>query len=156
MAERQADARTFGILLQIGAGAAFLLICLAGALGSLLTRRSFLEVAVAHDQLATTNEQLVQQINQREVAESQLRQAQKMEAIGQLSGGIAHDFNNMLGVISGSLDLIRRRIAKGDFGIERYMDAALEAAKRCAVLTQRLLHLPVSNRLSRNRWMRTE
>jgi signal transduction histidine kinase len=59
--------------------------------------------------------------------------------IGQLSGGIAHDFNNMLGVISGSLDLMRRHIAKGDFGITRYMDAAFEATKRSAALTHRLL-----------------
>jgi CheY-like chemotaxis protein len=71
--------------------------------------------------------------------ENQLRQAQKMEAVGQLSGGIAHDFNNMLGVISGSLDLMRRHIAKGDFAIARYMDAALEATKRSAALTHRLL-----------------
>ena len=42
-----------------------------------------------------------------------------MEAIGQLSGGIAHDFNNMLAVISGSLDLMRRRITAGDFNIDR-------------------------------------
>jgi signal transduction histidine kinase len=137
--QRQTSARTFGALLQFGVGAAFLLICLAGLLGSLLTRRSFLETATANDRLATANEQLVQQINQREVAEGRLRQAQKMEAIGQLSGGVAHDFNNMLGVISGSLELMRKRFAKGDFGVERHMDAAMEAAKRCAALTHRLL-----------------
>ncbi len=62
-----------------------------------------------------------------------------MEAIGQLSGGIAHDFNNMLGVISGSLELIKRRIDKGDYGIDRYMDAAMQGTKRAAALTHRLL-----------------
>ena len=62
-----------------------------------------------------------------------------MQALGQLTGGIAHDFNNMLGVIVGSLDLILRRIKKGDFAIERFLDAASNAAERAALLTQRLL-----------------
>ncbi len=78
-------------------------------------------------------------MTRREAAESQLRQAQKMEALGQLTGGIAHDFNNMLGVIMGALDLVKRRIAKGDFGIERFLDAATIASERAATLTQRLL-----------------
>ncbi len=78
-------------------------------------------------------------MNRREEVEAHLRQAQKMEAIGQLTGGIAHDFNNMLGVISGSLELMRRRIHKGDFGIERFMDAAYKATERAATLTHRLL-----------------
>jgi signal transduction histidine kinase len=139
LTQRQARAATFGVLLEAGAGAALLVILAAAALGSFLTRRSFRELAAAHDQLVTTNEQLVQQQGRREVAESQLRQSQKMEAIGQLSGGIAHDFNNMLGVISGSLDLMRRHVAKGDFRITRYLDAAFEATKRSAALTHRLL-----------------
>jgi signal transduction histidine kinase len=139
LTQRQARAATFGVLLEAGAGAALLVILAAAALGSFLTRRSFRELAAAHDQLVTTNEQLVQQQGRREAAESQLRQSQKMEAIGQLSGGIAHDFNNMLGVISGSLDLMRRHVAKGDFRITRYLDAAFEATKRSAALTHRLL-----------------
>jgi signal transduction histidine kinase len=137
--QRQARAATFGVLLEAGAAAALLVILAAAALGSFLTRRSFRELAAAHDQLVTTNEQLVQQQRRREAAESQLRQSQKMEAIGQLSGGIAHDFNNMLGVISGSLDLMRGHIAKGDFRITRYLDAAFEATRRSAALTHRLL-----------------
>jgi CheY-like chemotaxis protein len=56
-----------------------------------------------------------------------------------LSGGIAHDFNNMLGVISGSLELIQRRIQKGDYGVDRFMDAAMQGVKRAAALTHRLL-----------------
>lgn len=77
---------------------------------------------------------------ERERAEASLRQSQKMEAVGQLTGGIAHDFNNMLTGIVGSLDLMRRRIAKGridDLG--RYMDVASASAARAAALTQRLL-----------------
>ena len=139
LAARQGSAQTYGRLMQAGAALAFLLICSSAALGGLQTRRAFREIGVAHDRLLTANEQLLEQVNRREAAEAQLRQAQKMEAIGQLSGGIAHDFNNMLGVISGSLDLMRRRIAAGDFNIERYLSAAAEAAKRCAALTHRLL-----------------
>ena len=83
--------------------------------------------------------QLLEQMSRREQVESQLRQSQKMQALGQLTGGIAHDFNNMLGVIMGAHDLILRRIRKGDFGIERFVEAAANAAERAASLTQRLL-----------------
>jgi PAS domain S-box-containing protein len=69
-----------------------------------------------------------------------LRQAQKMEAIGQLTGGIAHDFNNLLTGILGSLDLVRRRVAAGRFDdLARFMDAATNSAKSAASLTHRLL-----------------
>lgn len=72
-------------------------------------------------------------------AEEALRQAQKMEAVGQLTGGIAHDFNNMLAVVIGSLDLLRRRLPGDDARAARYVDAATEGARRAATLTQRLL-----------------
>jgi len=73
-------------------------------------------------------------------AEEQLRQAQKMEAVGQLTGGIAHDFNNLLAGITGSLEMLETRIAQGRLdAIPRYVDAAQGAAKRAASLTQRLL-----------------
>ncbi|WP_245479825.1 ATP-binding protein [Hansschlegelia zhihuaiae] len=73
-------------------------------------------------------------------AEDHLRQAQKMEAVGQLTGGIAHDFNNMLTGVMGSLDIIRRRIASGRLDdIDRFMEAATASAQRAANLTQRLL-----------------
>jgi signal transduction histidine kinase len=69
-----------------------------------------------------------------------LRQAQKMEAIGQLTGGIAHDFNNLLAGISGSLELLERRLAEGRLaGVERYIVSAQSSARRAAALTQRLL-----------------
>jgi PAS domain S-box-containing protein len=75
-----------------------------------------------------------------EAAREQLRQAQKMEAVGQLTGGIAHDFNNMLQGVTGGLDLARRRVVEGrpEEAI-RYLDASKEAAGRAATLTQRLL-----------------
>ncbi|WP_216599926.1 ATP-binding protein [Sphingomonas sp. AP4-R1] len=72
-------------------------------------------------------------------AESQVRQLQKMEAVGQLTGGIAHDFNNMLAVIIGGLNLAQRRLDRGDTDIKRFMDGAMEGATRAAALTQRLL-----------------
>ncbi|MBS0560802.1 MAG: PAS domain-containing protein [Proteobacteria bacterium] len=72
--------------------------------------------------------------------EEQLRQSQKMEAIGQLTGGVAHDFNNMLTVIVGALNLIRRQIGRKRFDdIGRFMDAAEETAHRAGRLTHRLL-----------------
>ena len=73
------------------------------------------------------------------LAEAQLRQAQKMEAVGQLTGGIAHDFNNMLAIVISSLGLLKRRLAKGDTNVERFADSALEGADRAASLTHRLL-----------------
>lgn len=73
-------------------------------------------------------------------AEAQLRQSQKMEAVGQLTGGIAHDFNNLLTGIMGSLDIIKRRTASGRLeGLERFLDAATISAQRAASLTHRLL-----------------
>ena len=73
-------------------------------------------------------------------AEEQLRQSQKMEAIGQLTGGIAHDFNNLLGGIIGSLDLMRHKFSAGQTQDHaRYIDMATSSAQRAATLTQRLL-----------------
>ncbi len=72
--------------------------------------------------------------------EQQLRQAQKMEAVGQLTGGLAHDFNNLLTGITGSLELLEKRIEQRRLtDAERYLNAAKGAAKRAAALTHRLL-----------------
>jgi len=72
--------------------------------------------------------------------EGQLRQSQKMEAVGQLTGGLAHDFNNLLTGVSGSLELLQARIAQGRLNdVDRYVNAAQGAAKRAAALTHRLL-----------------
>jgi len=71
------------------------------------------------------------------MAQEQLRQSQKMEALGQLTGGIAHDFNNLLTVVVGGLDIISKRAEEGK--IKRYADNALAAAERGARLTGQLL-----------------
>ena len=72
--------------------------------------------------------------------EEQLRQSQKMEAVGQLTGGLAHDFNNLLTGIAGSLELLRAQAAgSGLDGLDRYIAAAEGAASRAAALTHRLL-----------------
>lgn len=94
-----------------------------------------LEARVAERTAALAAEQ-----SSRQDAEEQLRQSQKMEAIGQLTGGIAHDFNNLLTGITGSLDIIRRRLAAGRTDdIDRFMDGASTSALRAAALTERLL-----------------
>ena len=73
-------------------------------------------------------------------AEEALRQAQKMEALGQLTGGIAHDFNNLLAGIIGSMEMVKYRIAAGrHLETDRFIDAAVNSADRAAALTQRLL-----------------
>jgi len=136
---RRTNAARSGILLQGGVAIAFLLICILGVLIARYISRAVTAIAGARDQLMVSNQQLLEQVSRREQVESQLRQSQKMEALGQLTGGIAHDFNNMLGVIMGAHDLIRRRLKKGDFGIERFVEAATNASERAAVLTQRLL-----------------
>ncbi|MCQ4233912.1 PAS domain-containing protein [Pseudomonas stutzeri] len=90
--------------------------------------------------LAEVYERLLKEMASREQAQDALRQAQKMEAVGQLTGGIAHDFNNMLTGIIGGLDLIQRYIQSGRHGeTQRFIDAAVTSANRAAALTHRLL-----------------
>ena len=91
-------------------------------------------------ELAEANARLSKEIAERERAEDALRQAQKMEAIGQLTGGIAHDFNNMLQAITSGITLAHRRITSGrPERAPELLDAAMMAADRAASLTQRLL-----------------
>lgn len=90
-------------------------------------------------ELTTSNAQLLTEMTTREEAEAKLRQAHKMDAVGQLTGGIAHDFNNMLAVILGGIELAKRRLADGKENPERHLDSAMEGANRATALTKRLL-----------------
>ncbi len=94
--------------------------------------------------LQSLNADLEQRVRDRtqELIEAQeaLRQAQKMEAVGQLTGGIAHDFNNLLQGITGSLEIVQRRVAQGRVSeLDRFITGATTAANRAASLTHRLL-----------------
>ena len=106
-------------------------------------------VARRTQQLADAVGDLRDEMTRRETAEGQVRQMQKMEAIGQLTGGIAHDFNNMLAIVVGSLDMARRRMTgEEDPRIVRYLDNAAEGANRAAALTGRLLAFARRQRLT--------
>ena len=101
---------------------------MVAARDALAASRGALEAAVA----ARTRELMA--------AEEQLRQSQKMEAVGQLTGGLAHDFNNLLTGITGSLELLQTRLSQGRVAeLGRYVVAARGAASRAAALTHRLL-----------------
>ncbi|MDB5737074.1 MAG: integral rane sensor hybrid histidine kinase [Sphingomonas bacterium] len=104
-------------------------------------RAAWLETAVAERTraLSTANTLLQHEMVTRATAEAQLRQIQKMEAVGQLTGGIAHDFNNMLAVVVGGLDLAKRRLEAEADEVGRHIDNALEGANRAAALTRRLM-----------------
>jgi signal transduction histidine kinase/CheY-like chemotaxis protein len=96
-------------------------------------------------ELADSNASLQQQIAERARVEEALRQAQKMESIGQLTGGVAHDFNNLLQIILSSLAALRRRAQKWSLpdeamrDFDRFMDAAAIGGERAAALTRQLL-----------------
>ena len=111
----------FGVPATIG----LVLLCL---LALRRTRREAEATAQAREAMA-----------QREAAEAQLRQAQKMEALGQLTSGIAHDFNNLLTAISGNVELLARRVRERDPELQRLVGAAMRGVDRAATLTQRLL-----------------
>lgn len=85
-----------------------------------------------------TNTCIVRDVSDRVKLEAQLRESQKMDAIGKLTGGMAHDFNNLLGVIMGNIDLALRKIEQ-DSPIFKRLETAKKAGARGAELTQRML-----------------
>jgi signal transduction histidine kinase/ActR/RegA family two-component response regulator len=104
-------------------------------------RAEALEQAVRErtQELWEANRALKAEAEEREAAEAQLRQVQKMEAVGQLTGGIAHDFNNMLAVVVGGVDLAQRRLNGPRREVLMHLQNAMEGATRAAALTRRLL-----------------
>ncbi|GAO39580.1 putative two-component hybrid sensor and regulator [Sphingomonas changbaiensis NBRC 104936] len=139
----------FALLLVIGAGVLGYSVVQAVA-GRRAARRDADEVARRAEnleeavaartaELRRANTALLAEAAERESAEAQLRQAQKMDAVGQLTGGIAHDFNNMLAVVIGGLELAKRRLTDGSDDAGRHIENAMEGASRAAALTRRLL-----------------
>ena len=100
-----------------------------------------LEIRVAErtQALLGSNNRLQVEITEREVTEAQLRQAQKLQAVGQLAEGIAHDFNNLLAAVLGSLELVRRAVPAGDACVQRLLDPAEAAVERGIRLTAKLI-----------------
>src|SRR5207244_17157 len=81
---------------------------------------------------------IAENITERRALESQLRQAQKMEAVGRLAGGVAHDFNNLLTVIKGYTEMVREDLG-ANYGHREELEEALKASDRAATLTRQLL-----------------
>ena len=96
-------------------------------------------VAALAELNATLEERVSDRTRELLEREAQLHQAQKMEAVGQLTGGIAHDFNNMLAVVNSAITIVRRQLAKGNTDVGAMLDAAVDGVERAAGLTARLL-----------------
>ncbi len=161
--ERMAESRMFSakaasftqylswLGLAVGLGAIFLGVVAVAALRqnalsrqqaeSESDRAEALELAVRDrtQELWDANQALKREADERKAAEAQLRQVQKMEAVGQLTGGIAHDFNNMLAVVVGGIDLAVRRLNGPRREVAKHLSNAMEGATRAAALTRRLL-----------------
>jgi signal transduction histidine kinase len=126
------------------AGTAVIVGAIIGGLLLLLARRSreieqlVGEFRAARDLAERTSLRLTEQMEERERAETALRQAQRVEAVGQLTGGVAHDFNNLLTVVLGNLDLLQRRDGLDDTVLQR-LGVIRAAAERGATLTAQLL-----------------
>jgi PAS domain S-box-containing protein len=105
-------------------------------------------VAARTAELEAANRRLATQIEEREQAEAQLRQAQRVEVIGQLTAGIAHDFNNLLTSIMGNIELLQGRLRGVDERTARLLSGALAATERGASLTAQLLAFSRQQRMN--------
>ena len=132
LSSREADRLRTVNNLAIAVVLVFLVTLLALSAWIIRARRDAAEIAA-------TNRILQETIADRDVAEMQIRQMQKVEAVGQLAGGIAHDFNNMLAVIMSGIGLAQKRLQRGQDGAEKFLDGALDGANRAAMLVKRLL-----------------
>jgi signal transduction histidine kinase len=139
LAARTKQVEIEGLRLRIALVFSGVAVLLLGAFAFTDGRRRLRGALEAGNSLATANAHLKTEAESREAAEAQVRQFQKMQAIGQLTGGIAHDFNNMLAIVIGSLDLAKRRLKTDVVRAEACIDSALEGAGRAAQLTARLL-----------------
>jgi PAS domain S-box-containing protein len=114
-----------------------------GVAGIIVVAHDVTERKADEERLRHQSEILEHRVQERtreiEAASAQVRQLQKMEAVGQLTGGIAHDFNNMLAIVIGSLDIAGRRLETDPDKARAFINNALEGARRAATLTARLL-----------------
>ncbi|MFZ3180325.1 MAG: CHASE3 domain-containing protein [Methylocystis silviterrae] len=110
-----------------------------GAFSLFNAQKQMHALQMSRDSLKTAYDQLIGETTRREALESQLRQSQKLEALGHLTGGIAHDFNNMLGVIVASLHLLRRKLGDSNGDYVKLIDSAMDGADRAAAMVRRLL-----------------
>jgi signal transduction histidine kinase len=130
----------------LGAAAMILVFLLALLLVASRSHAQFRALALARrdlrrqqTELADARDRLHQEVEEHRATAASLHQAQKLEALGQLTGGIAHDFNNLLMAVLGSLALLRKRLPAEDARALRLLDNAVQGANRGAALTQRLL-----------------
>ena len=137
--QQQANVEAANRRMQFGTIAAFLLLLGVAGFALVKVQQQTLGLITANSDLQSTHGKLVQEVLHRERVKSQMRQAQKMDAIGQLTGGLAHDFNNMLAVIISALNLLTRRMERGEANLRELVDAAIDGAQRAATLTHRLL-----------------
>jgi signal transduction histidine kinase len=121
----------------------FLALLISGTLLCILTIAAVVWLLLrqfsTYEKLNAAVEERGRAVAQREHAEAQLRQAQKLESIGQLTGGVAHDFNNLLTAVLGNLELLTRHLEGKDGRLYHFAKNAYDAASRGASLTQRLL-----------------
>ncbi|WP_309606795.1 CHASE3 domain-containing protein [Phenylobacterium sp.] len=136
---RADTARRWASAVVAALAASTVAILAVGLLAFRDARRRLALAVQTGEALGAANNRLMAEAAHREVAESQVRQMQKMEAVGQLTGGIAHDFNNMLAIVIGSLDIAKRRLATDPARVAVCLDNALDGAQRAAELTGRLL-----------------
>ncbi len=124
--------QTINIIMTIG-------ILILAVLVIDVNKKHLNDIMEARDALRRSLDKVIEEISKRKQVEEQLRHSQKLELIGQLSGGMAHDFNNKLTVIIGGMNLIKRRLERGETNVQIFMDEVVKSAERAAVLVNRLL-----------------
>lgn len=125
--------------LQTAIASMILVVVGVGVFTITLAQRQMAALQKSRASLQTAYDRLIEESARREAVEAQLRQSQKLDALGQLAGGVAHDFNNLLAVIVASLNILRRKIEKNAGGYDELIDSALASADNASGLIKRLL-----------------